>query len=159
MIIYRSFFKSFIGHGMYLRRHHYARINARSWFLGILNIPLFLYPPVLWLCVYARLEFNRSNFYKWSNFRIDFIHSTSKAEQIVTITSQSTGEILLKVYYLMGGLTTSWYSKYIKCFLCFIHPGMDFNFQKHDRGRIQYLGQPYDLGNIIKWDRLTLIWY
>ncbi|EFX88792.1 hypothetical protein DAPPUDRAFT_311166 [Daphnia pulex] len=30
--------------------------------------------------------------------------------------------------------------------------GMAFNFQKHDQGRIQYLGQPYDTGSIMHYD-------
>lgn len=29
--------------------------------------------------------------------------------------------------------------------------GMEYNFQKYDQGRIQYLGLPYDTGNQVKY--------
>lgn len=146
---------------MYLRRHHYARINARSWFLGILFfcssctsysfmtvclstiriiVPLFLL--LKWLLLLFLL----------------IIHSTSKAGQIVTITSQFIGEILLKVqmnriHHSKNGFI------HINLIVLFIASGMAFNFQKHDQGRIQYLDQPYDTGIIISVLIFSLSWF
>ena len=144
---------------MYLRRHHYARINARSWFLGILFFCSCTSYSFMSVCL-STISNNRSTFLIIEMVITIIFIDYSQHEQ-----SRTDRDDYIKIHWrnIIEGIDEPYSPQnrfvHINLIVLFIASGMAFNFQKHDQGRIQYLDQPYDTGIIISILIFSLSWF